>query len=491
MTLRFRLVFAIVVLTAVGLSVFGIATYSLYARSEYRRVDNTLNASAPLVGRDLDERAGLTPGQAPRDPDDNGRGFPQVLVPTGTYGELRDPSGKVLASAPYGQFSGRPKFPSDLPIGHTRTVGSTSDGGGSWRVLAAYADRNGPARGDTVLLAVPLSSVESSLHKLLFIETIAAIALLLALGTGSWFVLRRGLQPLETMADSAELISDGDLTQRVSPSDGRTEVGQLGLALNTMLDQIEMSFREREATEQRLRQFLADASHELRTPLTSIQGFAELFRLDQTPEHVDMPVIMRRIEEESARMRILVEDLLLLARLDRTRTPEQEPVDLAIIAADAATDAVATAPDRPITVSAPEPVVVLGDRDHLRQAVANLVVNALKHTPDGSPIEIEANASGSDARIVVRDHGPGLDADALGHAFDRFWQADIARAGAGVGLGLSIVAAIAVEHGGTAHVENASDGGARFTLVLPMQTPPAQTNVDEVSETSREAVSPH
>ncbi|HEY1737652.1 MAG TPA: HAMP domain-containing sensor histidine kinase [Acidimicrobiia bacterium] len=471
MTLRLRLVIALVVLTAVGLAVFGVATYSLYARSEYRRVDNSLTSSAPFVGLDLESRAGFPnnqPQPGDRDNDNRRRGAPPVLGPTGSYAILRNSAGKTLASARYGLAgTNTPKLSTSLKPGQIRTVGSAT-GSGSWRVYAVQA--TGPNAGDTVLLAVPLDSVETSLHKLLLIETIAGVALLLALAAGSWFVLRRGLQPLETMADSAEKISEGDLTQRVAPSDGRTEVGQLGLALNTMLDEIEASFRERDATEQRLRQFLADASHELRTPLTSIQGFAELFRLDATNDHVDMPVIMRRIEEESARMRTLVEDLLLLARVDRTRTPEQQPVDLAVIAADAATDAVATEPDRPITVIAPEPVVVRGDRDHLRQAVANLVVNALKHTPAGSPIEIEASRNDDVARIVVRDHGPGLDDDAIAHAFDRFWQADAARAGIGVGLGLSIVAAIAEEHGGAAEVENANDGGARFTLALPTST---------------------
>ncbi|HEY3834593.1 MAG TPA: HAMP domain-containing sensor histidine kinase [Acidimicrobiia bacterium] len=486
MTLRLRLVIALVMLTAVGLAVFGVATYSLYARSEYRRVDSAITASAQSVGRNLDGQAGLTngPGQG-IDPDhDHDTGGPPVLGPTGSYAELRGATGKTLAAVLYGSTSSsRPKIPAHLPMHQARTVSSVS-GGGRWRVMAVPAGP--PATGDTVLIAIPLSSVESSLHHLVLIETIAALALLLALAAGSWFVLRRGLQPLETMADSAEKISDGDLSQRVTPSDGRTEVGQLGLALNTMLDEIESSFRERDATEQRLRQFLADASHELRTPLTSIQGFAELFRLDATNEHVDMPVIMRRIEEESARMRTLVEDLLLLARVDRTRTPEQEPVDLTVIAADAATDAVATAPDRPITVIAPEPVIVRGDRDHLRQAVANLVVNALKHTPAGSPVEIEASSEGHVARVVVRDHGPGLDDEAFAHAFDRFWQADAARAGTGVGLGLSIVTAIAEEHGGSAHVENATDGGARFTLALP-----AASEIDATQPaTSEEQVSP-
>jgi two-component system OmpR family sensor kinase len=469
MTLRLRLVLALVVLTAVGLAVFGVTTYSLYARSEYRRVDDTLRSTAPFVPGDLYSQA--FNGFRPPDNDDNNngnnRGGPPALVPPGTYAELRTTNGKVITSSHFGSTStSRPKLGAHLTVGALQTVGS-AQGTGRWRVLVSSAGARTPASGDLVVVAVPLSSVDSSLHHLVLIESIAALALLILLGLGAWFVLRRGLQSLETMATSAAAISEGDLSLRVAPSDRRTEVGQLGLALNTMLDEIEMSFHEREATEQRLRQFLADASHELRTPLTSIQGFAELFRLDTTTEHVDMPVIMRRIEEESARMSILVEDLLLLARVDRTRTPERQPVDLAVIAADACSDAVATAPDRAVTLTAPLPALVEGDADHLRQAVANLVVNALRHTPAGSPIDIEASATGDTARIVVRDHGAGLDDDALAHAFDRFWQADTARAGAGVGLGLAIVTAIAEEHDGRVEAENAPDGGARFTLTLP------------------------
>jgi len=245
-------------------------------------------------------------------------------------------------------------------------------------------------------------------------------------------------------------------------------VGQLGLALNTMLGDIEVAFHEREATERRLRQFLADASHELRTPLTSIQGFAELFRVSGEDARVDLPTILRRIEEESARMKVLVEDLLLLARLDEPRATERAPVDLAVLAADACSDAVAHAPDRPITLDAPEPVVIAGDDDHLRQAIANLVTNAVRHTPAGTRIEVSARLDRGSAVIAVRDHGAGLDPATLDHAFDRFWQADNARVGTGAGLGLAIVASIAGEHGGTATAANAPDGGALFTLRLPL-----------------------
>jgi two-component system OmpR family sensor kinase len=239
-----------------------------------------------------------------------------------------------------------------------------------------------------------------------------------------------------------------------------------------MLGEIESAFHERDVTERKLRQFLADASHELRTPLTSIRGFAELFRLGADSEHVDRGVIMRRIEEESTRMKVLVEDLLLLARLDETRPFAAESVDLTVLAADACSDAVAADPGRPVSLDAPAPVVISGDRDHLRQAIANLVTNALRHTASGTPIEVrtalDRSPSGPVAVVSVRDHGAGLDDEALAHVFDRFWQADKARVGSGAGLGLSIVAAIAHEHGGTVSAANAPDGGALFTVRLPL-----------------------
>jgi two-component system OmpR family sensor kinase len=242
-----------------------------------------------------------------------------------------------------------------------------------------------------------------------------------------------------------------------------------------------------EATEQRLRQFLADASHELRTPLTSIQGFAELFRLSGQNAQVDLPTILRRIEEESARMKVLVEDLLLLARLDQHRDLELAPVDLAVLAADACSDAVATDRTRLVTLDAPAPVMVAADEAHLRQAIGNLVTNALRHTPAGTPIEVTALVTGLEAQVTVRDHGPGLGSDSTLHVFDRFWQGDHARVGTGAGLGLSIVAAIAAEHGGTATASNAPDGGAIFTLHLPVSSsPPPGPDPQPAAEPERE-----
>jgi two-component system OmpR family sensor kinase len=396
-----------------------------------------------------------------------GPGGGRTLIAPDLYVEIRDTDDEVLATGQFTSSKSTPDLPDHLTAGVTDrflTVASRT-GSGDWRVLVE-ANRFGD--GTTSIVAVPLTEVSGPLNRLVIIEILAGGGLLAVLGTGSWLILRRGLRPLEQMADSASSITAGNLSERVAPSDPQTEVGRLGLALNTMLAEIEDAFRERDATEHRLRQFLADASHELRTPLTSIQGFAELFRMGGRDDRAKLAVILRRIEEESERMKTLVEELLLLARLDETRAPQRVDVDLAVLAADACSDASAIAPDRPVTLDAPSPVVVSGDRDHLRQAIANLVANALTHTPAGTPVEVGAVAVGEDALVTVRDHGTGLDAAALEHAFDRFGRADGARVGTGTGLGLAIVAAIADEHDGTVAVENRVDGGACFTIRLPL-----------------------
>ena len=482
MSLRLRLVAALAALLTVGLAVFGVATYGVQSRAEYRRLDDGLRATVPNVGHTLTVAYGLpdadghagpsaaTGGQGSGGQGSGGKSggqggaFDQGReAELGTYAELRDATGKVVKTVLLASGAA-PKLGSLVPVDRPFSTESTS-GSGQWRVLLAAEPRN---PGYQVLVAIPSTAVTQSLRGLLLVETFAGFALLALLGAGSWLILRHGLRPLEHMAESASLISAGDLSQRVSPADGHGEVGQLGLALNSMLGEIETAFKERQATEDRLRQFLADASHELRTPLTSIQGFAELYRLGVDSDHVDRAVIMRRIEQESARMKVLVEDLLTLARLDQTHLVERVPVDLAVLAADACSDAVAADPNRPVSLDAAEPVLVSGVRDHLRQAIANLVTNALRHTADGTAIDVKASGDGNGGGIVVvRDHGHGLDDDALAHAFDRFWQADAARVGTGAGLGLSIVASIAREHGGTVRAANAPDGGAVFTITIP------------------------
>ena len=488
MTLRTRLVLALVLLSTLGLSLFGFTTYKLYERSQLQQLDDQLqNITGPQSGRlqraineSTSGATGCTSAPATTDPGSGSRthgggfGAGQGLD---AFVELMTSDGTQVACIQALSTSGRPKLPADLgalTVSHFYTTGS-SGSGGRWRVLAT------PVTGQTagsvtptnmvIAIAVPTGGLDESMRRLVRIEMAAAAILLAALAAGAWLILRRGLRPLEKMADSASTITAGDLSVRVSPAESHTEVGQMGLAFNSMLDGIEGSFREREATERRLRQFLADASHELRTPLTSIRGFAELFRLGPDQNRVDLPVIMRRIEQESSRMKILVDDLLLLAELDETRPAASRPVDLTVLAADACTDAVAMAPDRRVTLEAPAPVHVLGDADHLRQAIANLVTNAIRHTPPGTPIEVATAQSGDRALVRVRDHGAGLDPAAVPHVFDRFWQADSARVGTGAGLGLAIVAGIADEHQGRAWVENVADGGAAFMIEIPIRLP--------------------
>jgi two-component system OmpR family sensor kinase len=282
-------------------------------------------------------------------------------------------------------------------------------------------------------------------------------------------VVRLGLRPLERMGRTAEAIAGGDLSQRVSPATPRTEIGRLGLALNSMLSQIESAFAERTQSEQRLRRFIADASHELRTPLTSIRGYAELLRrgAERSPE--DSELARRRIEAEATRMSVLVDDMLLLARLDQGRPLERERVDLQAIVRDARADASAVAPARRVTVDAPDRVVVTGDDMRLRQVVGNLVRNALVYTPPETPIEIGLARQNGHAVLTVADHGPGLPPDVGTRVFEPFYRGDAGRSRdrGGAGLGLSIVAAVVAAHEGAVRVSETKGGGATFIVDLP------------------------
>lgn len=476
MSLRAKLVIALGALLALGLLAFGIGTYARYSSAEYRRLDDRLRSSSIAAERELHELAGFEigpPGGLDGSDSDDAR-----ALGIGSYAELRDGAGAVIAHLPNDTSSAAPALPRVVALSRPFTVGAAT-GSGDWRALAT-ADSRFPAL--EVIVATPLGDVADSLRGLVIIEAIAAAVILALITVGSWLILRRGLRPLESMAIAAGSIHGGDMSLRVTPGDGRGEVGQLGLALNSMLDNLQEAFAAQKESEAKLRQFLADASHELRTPLTSIQGFAELFRLGVANEHVDTDVIMRRIEEESERMRVLVDELLLLARLDERRDIEPTDVDLAVLAADACSDAVAADPGRPITLDAPRPVTVAGVPDQLRQAIANLVSNALTHTPARTPVEVSAVSVAGRAIVTVRDHGPGLSGDALLHSFDRFWQADPSRIGPKSGLGLSIVQAIAESHQGTAAVRNHPDGGAEFTVDLPLARaarPPELTRTTE------------
>jgi two-component system OmpR family sensor kinase len=319
-----------------------------------------------------------------------------------------------------------------------------------------------------MVVAIPMKDVDDTLHHLVVIELIVAAIVLAALAGTGWWLVHLGLRPLERMADTAGAIAAGDLSQRVD-ADETTEVGKFGIALNAMLVQIEAAFAEREASESRLRQFVGDASHELRTPLTSIRGYAELFRRGANQRPDDLAKTMRRIEEEAIRMGVLVDDLLLLARLDQGRPLEHETVNLDRIAADAVDDARASAPERDIEYSRNGAVTVSGDEVRLRQVFGNLLANACAHTPPETHIVCAVRNEGTDAVIEVRDDGPGMTPEDAAHVFERFWRADPSRtrASGGAGLGLSIVAAIAQAHGGRAEIETAPGAGAVFRVRIP------------------------
>jgi two-component system, OmpR family, sensor kinase len=256
----------------------------------------------------------------------------------------------------------------------------------------------------------------------------------------------------------------------VEVTDPRTEVGRLGLALNAMLAQIERAFSERLASEDRLRRFLADASHELRTPLTSIRGYAELFRRGAGQRPDDLAASLRRIEQEATRMGVLVEDMLMLARLDQPRPLAVGPVDLAGIAADAVHDARAADPARSISLRSSGPLIVTGDGDRLRQVTSNLLANASIHTLAGSPVEVSVAAEDGMAVLSVADRGAGLSGDEAERVFEPFYRSDPGRGreAGGTGLGLSIVAAIAAAHGGSVNVAQRPEGGSLFRVLLPL-----------------------
>src|SRR3954471_3781672 len=483
MSLRTRLIAALIVLAAAGLVTLAAVTYAeqrsfLLDRVDQQARDAQRGVNFELIGPGVQGPAppglrlpppplGRGPGR-PGEPD-GGRG-PQGLT-RGTVGQLRTPLGRVVRSPavrPYGETAlPAPTLTASAPIDKPITVGS-QDGGGLRYLVLAEATHDHPRL--TTLVALPLREADATLDRLLRVEALVIGVVLLLLGGLAWWVVRLGLRPLDRMGETAGAIAGGDLSQRVSPATERTEVGRLGLALNAMLGQIEKAFAERQASESRLRQFLADASHELRTPLASIRGYAELFRIGAARKPADTEKAMGRIEDESARMGALVENLLTLARLDQVPELARKPVDLAALARDAADDARAIAPEREIGLDSPGPAVVLGDQSQLRQVLGNLVRNALVHTPHGTPIELSVTNGAAEAIVAVRDHGRGLPTDDTDVLFERFWRADPGRErgrGGGAGLGLSIVAAIVEAHGGRVSAANAEGGGALFTITLP------------------------
>ncbi len=474
LSLRTRLVLGVIVLAALGLAVADIATYTSLRSFLLHRTDVSLDAAHPGVERVLFQ---LGPG--PALPVAARRDALTAAAP-GDYIEVRKVNGQVVVKGLIPQFPGEkvppaPRLPATIALpaagggdrDRTRyfTVSALS-GGDRYRVRASIE----PESSNYVLLiAAPLNGVDSTLNRLLLIELLVTGGVLVALGWLGLWVVQLGLRPLEAIGNTAAAIAAGDLSRRVERAEERTEVGRLGLALNAMLGQIETAFKAREASERRLRRFVADASHELRTPLAAVRAYAELFTrgADRRPE--DLARSMSGITRESERMSVLVEDLLLLARLDEGRPLEREAVDLDRVVGDAVETARAVDPDRPLTLAS-EPVQVLGDAERLRQIIDNLLSNARAHTPPETPVSVSVGRDGADAYVEVSDSGPGLADDELGRVFERFYRADESRsrASGGVGLGLSIVAAVAESHGGSVSALSQEGKGATFRIMLPL-----------------------
>jgi two-component system OmpR family sensor kinase len=305
------------------------------------------------------------------------------------------------------------------------------------------------------------------------VEILVSVSVLAVLGALAWWIVRAGLRPLEEMTETAGAIAAGDLTQRVPQGDNGTEVGRLGQALNVMLEEIEESFAARTASEERLRRFLADASHELRTPLTSIRGYAEMFDRGARDRPDDLAMSMRHIRADADRMSTLVDDLLVLARLGRERPLAHELVDLRDVVQPAVAAIAVQEPQRKIEVEASEPVVVVGETGRLRQVVDNLLVNAVRHTPPGSPIEVDLKEQSGSAVLSVLDRGSGIPPEERERIFEPFFRSDPSRSRAtgGQGLGLAIVSTIVQAHGGQVGVSPREGGGARFWVQLPVATP--------------------
>ncbi len=464
MSLRTRLVLALGTMLTLALLAAGVLLVSLTRAGLLERVDRelqTLAASAAPMQRlmnltEADSGAGRSLAVIRL----NRQGVVTLALPSG-FPDSPDPlpalpawAGGVPASI-YGQITEVPSV--DGSIGYHAVV---------------TQGRNGAA----VVIAAPLTGVDETtrtlVRALLLIGGVTIAGLLLL----AWLVVRHGLLPLERIAGTAERIAAGDLSQRAGVPHDDTEVGRLGTAFDSMLDQVEDAFAEqREAldakarSEDRLRRFVADASHELRTPLTAVRGYADLYRAGGLAEPGSLDTAMERIGTESRRMGALLDDLLLLARLDQGRPLRRDAVDLSRICGDAVSDARAVEPSRPIVGALEAGLLLVGDEDRLRQVVGNLLANVRVHTPAGTPVEVILRRDGEGAELRVTDHGPGIEPEHEPRVFDRFYRVDPGRARerGGTGLGLSIIASIVGAHGGRLWHEATPGGGATFGVWLP------------------------
>ncbi|MGW0477626.1 sensor histidine kinase [Nonomuraea sp. NPDC003214] len=448
-TLRTRLVMAVLALTAVALVLANVFGITLLHNTMVGRVDKELTGLSKISGERVQP---------------SGAVVKSGVLAKRFASQLRilvfAADGSIIAQTP-GAGSPGPAIET-LRVGAPYTVPGTT--GASWRVLVT------PSPDGTVwVVAQSLAEAEQVRTSSIAIATAVSALVLLLLGLAGDALVRLGLRPLTRMERTAGHITRGDFASRVPAPDPHTEAGRLGAAMNVMLDRVESEIAARTASEARMRRFLADASHELRTPLTSVRGFAELYRRGGG----DTGEMMGRIEDEAARMSVLVNDLLTLAQLDEERPLDRKPVDLLAVAADSIRDARARVPDRQVRLAglggALAPVSALGDEARLRQVAANLIGNALTHTPPEAAVTVRVGSRAGRAVLEVADTGPGIAPEHVPHLFDRLYRISQgrSRSDGGNGLGLAIVAAIVRAHGGSVDVDTAPGRGATFSVLLP------------------------
>ncbi len=491
MSLRVRVLLGMTVIAAMVLFT-AVVTTRLTERRLVEQIDDRLATASPAIDRGLPGLGGrIPPPDAARDDLRFSAFFVGVLAAdSDTIETVAEPvlSGDALAAPDLDAATAR-SLAGDrdaTPV----TVGT--DGDLEYR-LVVRSTRG----GDLVVVAAPLDEVAAAVAQIRGITLSIAAIVLLTLALVAWWVLHLGVRPVQRMTATARAIADDDLSRRVEVGARRTEAGELGLALNSMLDRLETAFDERARTEERLRRFVGDASHELRTPVQTIRGYAEMYRMGALGDTSELDDAMRRTEQEAVRMAALVEELLTLARFDQARPLQHEAVDLAQLARDAGADAAAVQPERPIRVETPDHAIVDGDEYHLRQVLANVVGNAIVHTPATAAVSISVVPDPDAGEVVVAVHadGPGMPAELADRAFERFARADPSRSrhaggsgvggsgvggsggggagvgGAGVGgsgLGLAIALAAVDAHGGTVTLETAEGRGTTVSIRLPV-----------------------
>jgi two-component system OmpR family sensor kinase len=452
MTLRARLIIAFTVLLLVVIAALG----TIAVRATRGVLIGQIDGRIATV---MAQNARFAPGRPP--PQGGDRFLAELLV---------DEEGTVIAASPSGIEGATDPLPdvSELPdLGNRNALITTlpsSDGEFTYRAGVAET-----RAGLIAVFAHPLRDVRTAVAALTRRLLLTGMAVMGIGAAAVWLTVRRGLRPVDDMIATAASIADGDLAQRIPESDPGSELGRLGSALNHMLANIETAFGAEALANERLKQFVADASHELRTPIAAISGYAELHRRGAFTNQEESANAIRRIEAEAKRMKRMVDDLLLLARLDLDQELDRHSIDLRALADDAINDSMAIEPERPMTLHGDNRVIVDADGEKLTQVVANLLANVRAHTPPGTGARVHVERQNGSAVIEVTDSGPGFPPGSIDHIFDRFYRADRSRSrkSGGSGLGLAIVAAIARAHGGSAEASNIPEGGARVTVRLP------------------------